>query len=221
MSETSTILDEFGQAPIIGIMRNIEASTGHRVAACYQQAGLKFLEVTMNSSDVTELIPGLQSQYPNLIIGAGTVRNTKELKAAMGLGAQFIVTPILDEEVIKTCVRANLPVFPGAYTPTEIYQAWSLGAMAVKVFPANQLGAGYVKDVLAPLDEVPLVPTGGVNKDNIRSFFEAGAFGVGMGGSLLPRDLIVGEDFNPLLGHFVELREKIADFLGKPTGPWE
>jgi len=132
-----------------------------------------------------------------------------DLEAALAAGAQFIVTPILDEQIVQHCVQKNIPVFPGAYTPTEIYRAWSAGASAVKVFPAAQLGAKYIKDVLAPLNEIRLLPTGGVSLENIGDYFEAGAAGVGMGSSLLDKKLIEREDYDGLKDHFLKLAEQI------------
>ena len=114
----------------------------------------------------------------------------------------FIVTPVINEEVIQSCVSQGIPIFPGAFTPTEIYKAWSLGASAVKVFPATQLGVTYIKDVSAPLNDIKLLPTGGVSKTNIKSFFEAGAYGVGMGSSLFDKQLISDQNYTALKEHF-------------------
>src|SRR5690606_18081736 len=105
---------------------------------------------------------------------------------ALDAGAQFVVTPITDEEVISACVERDIPIFPGAYTPTEIYKAWSLGASMVKVFPASKLGPDYIKEVLAPLQQIHLMPTGGVGLENMEAFYKAGAKGFGIGSQLIP-----------------------------------
>jgi 2-dehydro-3-deoxyphosphogluconate aldolase/(4S)-4-hydroxy-2-oxoglutarate aldolase len=127
-------------------------------------------------------------------------------------GASFIVTPIISENVIQFCVKNNIPVFPGAYTPTEIYLADRLGATAIKVFPATQLGTRYIKDVLGPLNTLKLVPTGGITTSNIKSFFEAGAFGLGMGGSLFDKEIIKNQDFEALEKHFIKITEIVKPF---------
>ncbi len=154
----------------------------------------------------------LGKEFPNINIGAGTVCTMGDLSSALDAGAQFIVTPVLVEEVVKRAVAQQIPVFPGAYSPTEIYQAWTWGASAVKIFPATQLGAQFIKDILAPLNKIKLLPTGGVSRENIRAFFAAGAVGVGMGSSLLDKQLISENNFDGLKEHFIKIKKEIRDF---------
>ncbi|SNR16582.1 bifunctional 4-hydroxy-2-oxoglutarate aldolase/2-dehydro-3-deoxy-phosphogluconate aldolase [Tenacibaculum jejuense] len=202
----------FNEAPVVGIVRGLSKEITLNIAKTLLEAEFYTLEVTMNTEGALELINELTKQFPKLNIGAGTVCTLDDCKNAIKAGAQFIVTPIIDEDVITYCVSENIPVFPGAYTPTEIYKAWSLGASAVKVFPATQLGSKYIKDVLAPLNEIKLLPTGGVSKDNITSFFNAGAVGVGMGSSLLHKEYIATQNFTALKEHFVAIKQEIQDY---------
>lgn len=130
---------------------------------------------------------------------------------ALETGAQFIVIPILDEEVVKSAVTKKIPIFPGAYTPSEIYKAWSLGASAVKIFSATQLGVQFIKDVSGPLGQIKVLPTGGVTIGNIKSFFEVGA--VGMGSSLLNNQLIGEGDFKDLEDYFRKIKKEIEGFI--------
>jgi 2-dehydro-3-deoxyphosphogluconate aldolase / (4S)-4-hydroxy-2-oxoglutarate aldolase len=188
--------DLFDRMPVIGIMRNIATEPAMELANLFQEAGLGTLEITMNSPGATNIISSLsRSMHGKLNIGAGTVCTLKDLDEAIDAGAQFIVTPILNREVIEKCVALGLPIFPGAYTPSEIYTAWSLGATMVKVFPATQLGPTYIKEVLAPLQQVKLMPTGGITLDNFISFFAAGAKAVAIGSSLFPPKLIAAEEW--------------------------
>lgn len=203
----------FYQAPIVGILRGVSMDTIRDLARAYVGAGLYTLEVTMDTEGATELISILGNEFPGLNVGAGTVCTRNDLEKALNAGAQFIVTPIMDEEVIRNAVARSIPIFPGAYTPTEIYRAWSLGASAVKIFPATQLGPRFIKDILGPLNTIKLLPTGGVSKENIGAFFEAGAIGVGMGSSLLDKQLIKNRDFNGLRDHFLEIRNEIKAYL--------
>ncbi len=205
--------ERYYKSPIVGIVRGLERETVLNIAKTYLDAGLSTLEITMNTPGVVTLISTLRKEFPELNVGAGTVCTIKDLKIALEAGAQFIVTPVIDEDVIKNCVNRNIPIFPGAFTPTEIYKAWHLGASAVKVFPATQLGPQYIKDVLAPLNEIKLVPTGGVSRDNIKSFFEAGAVGVGMGSSLLNKEFIANNDFEGLKNHFICIKNEIRNFI--------
>ncbi|WP_291967670.1 bifunctional 4-hydroxy-2-oxoglutarate aldolase/2-dehydro-3-deoxy-phosphogluconate aldolase [Maribacter sp.] len=199
--------------PIVGIVRGLDLDTVRQIIKAYIAAKFYTIEVTMNTPNVAKIIKDLRLNYPNLNVGAGTVCTMADLDKAIAAGAQFIVTPIIDEEVIKKCVAMQLPVFPGAYTPTEIYKAWALGASAVKVFPATKLGPKYIKDVLAPLNQIKLMPTGGVSQENIKSFFEAGVVGAGMGSSLFDKQMIKVKDFEALQGHFTVIRNEINLFV--------
>lgn len=183
--------DRFNKVPVIGIMRNMPSHQTEALANCYANAGLTTLEVTMNSEGAAETIAWLVQHYGDrLNIGAGTVCDLSDLEKALSAGAGFIVTPILEEEVIRACVKIGIPVFPGAFTPTEIYKAWKLGASMVKVFPASKLGPEFIKELLAPLNNLQLLPTGGINLQNFREYFKAGAKGVGIGSGLFPAELI-------------------------------
>ncbi|WP_452228491.1 MULTISPECIES: bifunctional 4-hydroxy-2-oxoglutarate aldolase/2-dehydro-3-deoxy-phosphogluconate aldolase [unclassified Lacinutrix] len=213
MTNTSFSWELYYKAPIVGIVRSLPSETVKKIAEAYLEAGLHTIEITMNTEGAAEIIRDLRTSFPNLNVGAGTVCNMGDLTKALDAGSQFIVTPIIDEEVIKTCVAKNVPVFPGAYTPSEIYKAWTLGASAVKIFPATQLGPQYIKDVLAPLNTIKLLPTGGVSKENIKAFFDAGAVGVGMGSSLLNKKCIQEEDFDGLKKYFISIKNEIQSFL--------
>src|SRR5690554_3357104 len=159
----------FERLPLIGILRNFPVLQMEKMAGCYEEAGLTTLEITMNSEGAEESITNLLKTFSGrLNTGAGTVCNLDDLDRALECGAEFIVMPIVEENVIRKCVERNIPVFPGAYTPSEVYRAWVLGAAMVKVFPANQLGPGYIKDLLAPLNAIKLLPTGGISLKNMR-----------------------------------------------------
>jgi 2-dehydro-3-deoxyphosphogluconate aldolase / (4S)-4-hydroxy-2-oxoglutarate aldolase len=200
--------EKFNRMPLTGIVRNIPRLKTEHLAKYYYDAGLTTMEVTMNSAEAAETIARLVTIFGDTLnIGAGTVCSLKDLENALAAGAQFIVTPVINEEVITACVAAKVPIFPGAYTPTEIYRAWSLGAGMVKVFPAGKLGVEYIKEVLAPLDQIRLMPTGGITVDNFTGFLQAGAAGVGLGSSLFPKQLVEDEEWDALkiiFGEFVK-----------------
>jgi len=203
MSNQAFSWDSFSAVPIVGIIRNLSFEIVNKILPVYISSGLTNLEITMNTPSAADIINHAAQKYGGeLNIGAGTVCNIDDLKIALDAGAQFIVTPILDSEVVETCVSLNIPVFPGAFTPTEIYNAWKLGASMVKVYPATSLGPDYIKDVKAPLNQVKLLPTGGINIDNIQSFMKAGADGLGIGSQLFDKTLIKNEDWHGLKVHF-------------------
>lgn len=205
--------NKFNQNPIVGILRGYTLEEVLKIAEVYEKSGFYTMEITMNTEGVTEIIAQLRQNFSELNIGAGTVCTLEDLDRALDAGAQFIVTPIISEGVITACVQKNIPIFPGAYSPSEIYKAHTLGASAVKVFPATQLGPRYIKDVLAPLDNLKLLPTGGVDLHNIASFFEAGAIGAGLGNTLFDTEMIKNEDFDQLENHFKAYLENIKAFL--------
>jgi 2-dehydro-3-deoxyphosphogluconate aldolase/(4S)-4-hydroxy-2-oxoglutarate aldolase len=200
--------DRFNQVPIVGIIRNMSRQHLDKLVEIYAGSGLTTLEVTMNTAGATDIIAGLVQHFGHqLNIGAGTVCSLEDLDLALKAGARFIVTPVMEVEVIKACVKAGIPVFPGAFTPTEIYQAWKLGAPVVKVFPAAKLGPGYIREVLAPLNQIRLLPTGGITLDNFADFLRAGAQGVGIGSGLFPEHLVQGDrwdEYQDFLTSFVK-----------------
>jgi 2-dehydro-3-deoxyphosphogluconate aldolase/(4S)-4-hydroxy-2-oxoglutarate aldolase len=205
--------EKFNRIPVVGILRNVPAQQMEPLARNYLKAGLTTLEITMNSEGVVETIDTLIKSFGDeLNIGAGTVCTLDDLNKALSAGAQFIVTPIINEDVIKECMINDIPVFAGAYTPTEIYKAWSLGASMVKVFPAGKLGPGYIRDVLAPLDSIKLMPTGGVTLDNFTEYLKAGAKGVGLGSQLIKKDLLLNEKWEELSMHMSAFVKKYEEF---------
>jgi len=202
--------DRFYQVPIVGIIRGLSLDQVKNILPVYAASGLSTLEITMNTKAAGDIIGFARKSYPNLNIGAGTVCTEKDLMQALDAGAQFIVTPIIDKKVIRSCVKKKTPVFAGAFTPTEIYQAWSLGSSMVKVYPAKALGPGYINDVKAPLDQIKLMPTGGIGLDDIHAYKKAGADGFGIGSPLFVKQLIDEKNWDALKEHFKKFVEKVA-----------
>ncbi|MET7258587.1 bifunctional 4-hydroxy-2-oxoglutarate aldolase/2-dehydro-3-deoxy-phosphogluconate aldolase [Dyadobacter fermentans] len=211
MSERTFSWELFNKAPLVGIIRNVSPEDVKRILPIYREAGLTTVEITMNTPGATDMIRyALENEHYGLNIGAGTVCTKDDLDAALDAGAQFIVTPVLSKKVIKSCVKKGVPVFPGAYTPTEIFQAWSWGASMVKIYPATALGPGYIKDVKAPMNQLKLLPTGGVSLENMDAFLKAGANGLGIGGQLFDKKLIQDKDWDGLKAHFLQFAQKLA-----------
>jgi len=215
MSDHKFSWEKYYKTPIIGILRGYPVEVLLDLIPVYIDSGYHTLEITMNSPSAAKTISILTETFPGLNIGAGTVCHADDLREALDAGAQFIVMPVLNEEVVSLCARDDVPVFPGAYTPTEIYSAWQMGASAVKVFPASLLGPTYIREVLAPLNDIKLLPTGGVSAGNIRSYFEAGAVGVGMGSSLFEKNLIEEKDWDALKTHFTKIKEQVPSNINR------
>lgn len=207
MKKASFSWELFNKIPIIGIMRNLPAGRIIQIASLFAEAGLTNLEITLNSPGAPELIRELAKVFKDKInIGAGTVCSLGELDTALSAGAAFIVTPVVNEEIIQKCVSMAIPVFPGAFTPTEIYRAHVLGAAMIKVFPASALGPAYISELSGPFPHFKLLPTGGISLENMDDYIKAGAKGLGIGSHLFPAELIQQERWNDLRQIFAKVK---------------
>ena len=195
--------DLFDKMPVVGIIRGLSIDEIDFVLPIYKQAGFTTIEITLNTPEALSVIGSLATQYNGeLNVGAGTVCTLDDLAAAVNAGANFIVTPIFKAEVVKKCVSMEVPIFPGAFSPTEIYEAWELGASMVKLYPASVVGPAYVSAVLAPLNKVKLMPTGGIHLSNMLAFMKAGATSLGIGSELFDKKIIQKRDSEAMLNHF-------------------
>ncbi|MEX2134365.1 MAG: bifunctional 4-hydroxy-2-oxoglutarate aldolase/2-dehydro-3-deoxy-phosphogluconate aldolase, partial [Acidimicrobiia bacterium] len=180
------------EAPLIGIVRRLPPGLVPEVARAAFDAGLRYLEITMDSDDALGVVSELRRNHNG--VGVGSVTRIEQVTRARDAGAEFVVSPITNPEIIRAAVESGLPVFPGAATPTEIDLALTSGATAVKVFPAEQLGGpGYIKAILSPLGNPPLIPTGGVTTANAAEYMRAGAVAVGAGTALFSAERIAEE----------------------------
>jgi 2-dehydro-3-deoxyphosphogluconate aldolase/(4S)-4-hydroxy-2-oxoglutarate aldolase len=193
----------FDKMPVVGIIRNLTVADINFVLPIYKQAGFTTIEITLNTPEALSVISSLALEYKGeLNVGAGTVCTMDDLTAAITAGANFIVTPIFKAEVVKKCVSMEVPIFPGAFSPTEIYEAWELGASMVKLYPASVVGSEYISAVLAPLNKIKLMPTGGIHLSNMLAFMKAGATSLGIGSELFDKKIIQKRDSEAMLNHF-------------------
>lgn len=154
-------------------------------AKALAEGGLTSIELTMTTPGAIRMLEKASAELPEFVFGLGTVLDAETARAGILAGAKFIVTPALRPDVITLCRRYSVPVFSGAFTPTEIVNAWEAGADAAKVFPAEFFGPAYIKSIKAPLPHIELLPTGGVNAENVGEFLKAGAFATAAGSSLV------------------------------------
>jgi 2-dehydro-3-deoxyphosphogluconate aldolase/(4S)-4-hydroxy-2-oxoglutarate aldolase len=168
---------------VVAIARGLDPSRMVDIALALIDGGVGAFEVTLNSPSALDAIAAVRRAVPagRLLVGAGTVLDAASAQAAVDVGAQFLVMPHTDLVLIEWAAGRDLPVFPGAFTPTEILGAWRAGATAVKLFPASAVGASFVRELRGPLPEIPLIPTGGVTAENAPDFIRAGAVAVGLG----------------------------------------
>ncbi|MFD0698656.1 bifunctional 4-hydroxy-2-oxoglutarate aldolase/2-dehydro-3-deoxy-phosphogluconate aldolase [Paenibacillus sp. GCM10027628] len=179
-------LKEIERTRIVAIVRGVKEADIASVADALFRGGVTVMEVTLNTPGALGMIRELQKKFADrMYIGAGTVLDLADAKQAVQAGASFLVTPNMDEEVIRWAKTEEIPIFPGAMTPTEIVKAWKAGATAVKVFPSASLGIAYIKELMGPLNHIPMMAVGGVTEENIKQFLSLGCFGLGIGGSLI------------------------------------
>lgn len=194
------LLEQLDEHRIIAIVRGVPSGAKADAAAeALYDGGIRMIEVTMNTPGALEMIRSWRARFGDkMLVGAGTVLDLEMAKAAVDAGAEYLVTPNLDESVIRYAVEHCAGIFPGAMTPTEIVRAWQCGATAVKVFPSGSLGVNYLRELQGPLSHIPMVATGGVNLDNIEAYAAAGARGFGLGSNLLNKAWIEAGEFDRL-----------------------
>jgi len=169
---------------IIAIIRGLPPEHVLDVAQALYAGGVRVLEITMNSAEPLDAIRKVTQTFGDqMVVGAGTVLDTKMAAAAVAAGARFVLSPIVEREVIETTKDLGAISIPGAYTPTEIYAAFKWGADLIKVFPATS--PGYIRELAGPLPQIPLLPTGGITPQNIKDYKDAGAVGFGIGSALV------------------------------------
>jgi 2-dehydro-3-deoxyphosphogluconate aldolase/(4S)-4-hydroxy-2-oxoglutarate aldolase len=179
-----SVLAQIVENKIIAIIRGANPTDVMHIAEALYEGGICLLEITMNSAEPLLVIEQVADKLGDkMVIGAGTVLDANMARDAVQAGARFILSPILDENVISATKNLGMVSIPGAYTATEIYNAYKAGADIIKVFPATS--PTYLKDIAGPLPQIPLLPTGGVTLDNIGDFKKAGAIGFGIGSSLV------------------------------------
>jgi 2-dehydro-3-deoxyphosphogluconate aldolase/(4S)-4-hydroxy-2-oxoglutarate aldolase len=181
-----------------GIVAIVRAPTSEGlcdVARALYDGGIDIIEITCTVPNALETISNVRADLgEKILLGAGTVLDAETARAAILAGAQFVVSPVVDRQVVELCHRYDKLVMPGAMTPTEVLAAWESGADVVKLFPAEIGGPTLLKAIRGPLPHVRLLPTGGVNLNTLRDFVQAGACAVGLGSALVERDAVLHGD---------------------------
>ena len=202
-----TVLDYIRRHGIIAIIRADSGEDLVRVVEAVAEGGIRCIEVTMTTPGALRCLElaAVRLSASDICLGVGSVLDAETARLAILAGARYVVSPVLAPGVIETAHRYGCPCLPGAFTPTEIFTAWEAGADMVKVFPASLGGLDYIKAVRAPLPNIPLVPTGGVDLNNLAAFVAAGVSAIGVGGNLAGKDLIKA-------GKFAEITENARKY---------
>jgi 2-dehydro-3-deoxyphosphogluconate aldolase/(4S)-4-hydroxy-2-oxoglutarate aldolase len=179
----SEVVRRIGNAGWVAIVRCDSTEEALRIGEGCAQGGAAAVEVTFSVPNATDVIRALSERFgaSDLLVGAGTVLNPAMAREALDAGAQYVISPHFNPATVAFCVQAGVAAMPGAMTPTEIVAAHEAGADVIKIFPGEIVGPAFIRAVRAPLPHIPLMPTGGVTLDNIKQWFDAGVFAVGIG----------------------------------------
>lgn len=208
--ERQQILNSLISSGIIAVIRLSEDKKIDYIISALSEGGVKSLEITMTTPNAIDIIKNISKKNKgDFLIGVGSVLDPETANTAIHSGAQFIVSPILNVDIIKMGHRYDKVVIPGAFTPTEIINAWESGGDIVKVFPATVLGPKYFKDIHGPMPQVKLSPTGGVNINNAADFIKAGAVCLGVGSALIDKKLVENSDWEELSKRAATLVEEV------------
>lgn len=184
---------------LIPVLRKVPYPLCHELVKALKAGGIRAIEITMDSEKATEMIREVRQRNDEfLVVGAGTVLTVEDCEKAIDAGAEFIVSPSLNEDVINKCIEKNIPVIPGVFSPTEMQTAFSAGAQIVKLFPAASLGTTFIKNVRGPLSHIQIMTTGGINLETVRSYLEAGAQIVGAGSELIKKEWVLSENWEAI-----------------------
>ncbi len=215
--EKGVVLHRIYAEGLLPVVRVANAEEAMNVTEALKEGGLSLIEITMSVAGAIDVIKELSAKYgEKIILGAGTILDPETGRMALLAGARFIVSPVLNLELISLCRRYGAVVMPGAMTPTEILAAWTAGADLVKVFPCGQLGgAEYLKSIKGPLPQIPLVPTGGVNLQTAAAFIKAGAIALGVGGELVDKKAVAEKNFQIITDNTRAYLKIIREARGK------
>lgn len=192
---------------LVAIIRAPSSEQLVAVARALYEGGIDVIEVTLTVPRALEILADVRKDLGNkILLGAGTILDPETARAALFAGAEFLVSPTLNLDVIRLCQRYDKVVMPGVFTPTEVLTAWEAGADVVKIFPADVVGPPYLKALQGPLPQVRMMPTGGVNLQTLRDFMKAGACAVGLGSSLVEKDAVRD-------GNMTRIRDLAAQYV--------
>lgn len=203
--ENDRFYDLLEREKLIAIVREKSAEGAEKYARSLLEGGICLLEISVTTPGAFSVMRTMQASFPDALIGVGTIIDTDSAKRAAEAGAQFVIAPNMDEDVIRYLCAKKIPVLPGVASVTEIVRAVRAGARAVKLFPAGVYGTEFIRAVRAPLPDCKIVAVGGVSEQNAAEWFKAGAIAVGMGAKLVRK----GENVREAAARVSEMMRKI------------
>tara|TARA_B100001769_G_C21995119_1_gene534841 strand:+ start:149 stop:772 length:624 start_codon:yes stop_codon:yes gene_type:complete len=205
-----SILNKIINNKVIAVIRSTTSDDLSPFIDVIVESGINSIEITLTTPNALSVIKQLKSYYKgSILIGAGTVTNLDSAKKALDVGAEYIVTPVLNMEVIDYVKKSRFPVISGAFSPTEIYNSFHAGSDMIKIFPANLLGIENFKSIQVIMPKLTLMPTGGISSENAREWLNAGADVLGIGSSLINDQIISNKDYDKLKSNSQKILESI------------
>lgn len=199
LTKRDKALKRFSEEKLIAIVRTDSPDSALWASNLLIDCGFRLIEIPFTVPEAADVIETLSLEHEEAIIGAGTVMDLDTCYQALSAGAEFVVSPALVEPLIQFGLNEDVLALPGCMTPTEIWKAYSLGAPAIKFFPAQAAGgADFISALKGPLPQIPIVPTGGVQLEHVPGYLKAGALAVGVGGPLIPKSIIARRDESAL-----------------------
>nr|WP_106780703.1 bifunctional 4-hydroxy-2-oxoglutarate aldolase/2-dehydro-3-deoxy-phosphogluconate aldolase [Lysinibacillus timonensis] len=195
---------------LIPVLRKVPYDLNQELVKALKDGGIKAIEITMDSENATDMIREAKQNNEDLLVGAGTVLTVEDCEKAIDAGAEFIVSPALNLDVVHICIEKNIPVIPGVFSPTEMQTAYVAGAKIVKLFPASTLGVKFIKDVKGPLSHIQIMTTGGINLETVRSYIDAGAQIVGAGSDLVKKEWLHSKNWEAITNEAIEWNNKLS-----------
>ncbi|MEA3212178.1 MAG: 2-dehydro-3-deoxyphosphogluconate aldolase / (4S)-4-hydroxy-2-oxoglutarate aldolase [Chthoniobacter sp.] len=200
---------------ILAIIRADSSAQLISVVEALLAGGVTAMEVTMTTPNALQLISEVRGRFGDeVLMGVGSVLDPETARIAILEGAEFVVTPVTKPEIIRMCNRYAKPIASGAFTPTEALTAHESGADFIKIFPADQGGPKYIKNILAPLPMLQIIPTGGVTPETVADFLEAGCVALGVGSSLVSKEILAGGDWRRLTSRAQEFIQAVKKVRG-------
>ncbi len=205
--EKITILNRINDVGLLAVIRGPSQELTIKIVDALVAGGVIGIEITYSTPHAEEVVSSLKYSYGDqILLGMGTLTKPEQALSAKTAGANFLVSPICEPNLVKAMVSSDLVTMAGALTPTEIFQAYQLGTDVVKVFPGELTGPKYIKAIHGPFPYIQMMPTGGVTKENIPDWFNAGVIAVGAGSSLCPKNLALERKF-------VDISKRAAEFV--------
>lgn len=211
-----TFLDSLRASRLLGILRGVETTELSCVADATSNAGVGFIEVTLNTTDALSKISALSElSEGSFQVGAGTVLSAWQLRAAVSAGAKFIVSPVLVTEVAKAAAELKIPYIPGALTPKEVWESCQAAACITKLFPVQVFGPNYIRELRGPFGDIPLLACGGIRPENLLEYLQAGADAVALGASTFKRGWLAAGNVTALTDALTAMVRIVKSFDSK------